>query len=150
VKARIPLLVDTQEKTHGHEWKFDSELFDVTYRTLETGDYTVAGLEHALTIERKSLGDAVGTVIHDWTRFRKQLYRMAGMDLAVVVIESSVAAILDHEYESDAEPLSVLGRLNSVTIDHGVPVVYAGSRACAETWAERFLVQVVKKRGGVS
>jgi ERCC4-type nuclease len=144
MKSKLPVVIDTSEPV-GYAWNFVDELFTTERKSLMTGDYTVAGLEDVLTIERKTLGDAVSTVIHQWTRFRKTLYRMAGMECAIVVIEASVSDVLEHKYESDAEPASVLGKLNSITIDHNIPVVFAGDRATAETFAERFLIQAAKK-----
>ncbi len=138
----IPVLIDTAEQL---PWTFDAGLFTTERADLMTGDYSIPGLEDILTIERKSLGDAVSTTIHDWRRFRKQLYRMAGMDCAIVVIEGSVEDILLHKYESDADPLSVLGKLISITIDHAIPVVFAGSRECAMEFAARYLIQCAAK-----
>ncbi len=146
--AKLPIIVDTSEPID-HAWGFDAELFTEERASLMTGDYSVKGLENVLTIERKTLGDAVNTVIHQWTRFRKTLYRMAGMEHAIVVIEASVIDVLDHRYESDAEPLSVLGRFNSIMIDHNIPVVFAGDRIAAIAFSERYLIQAAKKLGGL-
>lgn len=142
---RITLIVDTSEQL---PWTFDSTLFNVIRKKLVTGDVSVMGLEDVLSIERKSLGDCVNTVIHGWTRFRRELYRLAAMDHPLMIVEGSVEDILAKKYESDAEPLSVLGRLNSIMIDHGIPVVFAGTRAIAETFAERWLIQTVQKCEG--
>jgi ERCC4-type nuclease len=146
---KIPLVVDTQERTHGHEWEFDSDSFTVEYRTLKTADYTVKGLEDQICVERKSLGDAVGTLIGDWPRFRRQLYRMAAYDFPLIVIECDIADIFDHKYESDALPASVLGRINGILIDHAIPVVCWGRRATAIAMVERYLTQLVTKLGEV-
>lgn len=145
--VKVPIIQDTREQ---YPWSFNSERFTVEVGTLRTGDYAVKGLEETICIERKSLGDAVSAFIHDWTRERKKFYRMAGFDHAILVVEATPADILDHKYESDAEPLAVLGRLNSIMIDHGIPVVFAGSRAVAETFAERWLLQAAKKCGAAS
>jgi ERCC4-type nuclease len=142
--GRIELIIDTSEPVHT-AWEFDANRFVCKRESLETGDYSIRGLEHSVTIERKTLGDAVNTVIHGWMRFRKELYRMAGMDYGIVVIEASVEDILAKNYESDAEPLSVLGKLNAITIDHGIPVVFAGSREFAMLFADRYLTQTFSK-----
>lgn len=147
-QPKIPVVIDTREQD-GHAWSFVDDLFTTERQGLRTGDYSVQGLTDEIAIERKTLGDCVSTVIHQWTRFRKALYRLAAMDHAIVVVEASISDILEHKYESEAEPLSVIGRLNSVMIDHGIPVVFAGDRATAETFAERFLIQAVRKLGGV-
>lgn len=144
--AKIPVVIDTREQT---PWSFVDDLFTTERGTLVTADYSVKGLETVIGCERKTLGDAVNTLIWQFTRFRKELYRLAAMDHAILVVEASVDDILNHRYESDAEPLSVLGRLNGVMLDHGVPVIFAGDRANAETFVERWLIQCVKKCGGV-
>lgn len=145
-EPKIPLVIDTREQT---PWTFVDDLFTTQRGTLVTGDVSVRGLESVIAIERKTLGDAVSTVIHQWNRFRRELYRLAAMDCPLFVVEASVQDILDKRYESEAEPLAVLGRLNSIIIDHGIPVIFAGNRATAETYVERFLIQALKKCGGV-
>lgn len=142
MKDKIPLIIDTREQL---PWSFDSELFTSERGTLVTGDVSVKGLESVLSIERKTLGDAVNSFIHDWNRERRKYYRLASFDHPLFIIESTVQDILDHKYESDAEPLSVIGRINSLMIDHGLPVLFAGSRAVAETFAERWLIQAYRK-----
>jgi ERCC4-type nuclease len=144
VPAKIPVVIDTREQ-EGHAWEFNTDHFSPISKKLNTGDYSILGYEDIITVERKTLGDAVSSLIHDWNRFRRCLYRMAGMDHAIVVIEASIEDVLGKKYESDAEPLAVLGKLNAITIDHGIPVVFAGSRLVAVTFAERFLIQCFKK-----
>jgi DNA excision repair protein ERCC-4 len=145
---KITIIQDTREQ-RGWFDLFDSERFDVRIATLQTGDYTLAGLDDRIAVERKSLGDAVGTFIHQWTRFRHELNRLACFDLAIVVIESDIGDVLNHRYESDAEPAAVLGRINSITIDHNIPVCFWGQRPSCVTMVERFLLQAHKKlRGG--
>lgn len=122
---RLTILYDQNEKV---PWSFAPDRFNVVKRHLKTGDYTLAGLEDRLCVERKSLGDFVGTVISDWLRFRRQLYRMAAMDLALIVVEAEVSAVYAHDYESDATPESVIGRAHACLIDHSVPVLWWGSR----------------------
>ena len=143
---KIPVIIDTREQL---PWEFDADTFTTQRGTIWGGDYTIAGLQDVIRIERKSLGDAVQTVIHEWGRFRKSLFKLAGMDFGCVVVEATPRDILERKYESDAEPNSVLGRLISIQIDHGVPVVFAGDRDAAMVYAARYLMQAVKKCGGV-
>lgn len=144
--AKIPLVIDTREQM---PWSFDADTFSCITKGLRTGDVSVLGLEDVIAVERKNLGDCVSTVISQWNRFLKELYRLAAMDHPLIVVEASVEDILAKRYESDAEPLAVLGRLNSIMIDHHIPVIFAGTRAVAETFVERWVVQAVKKCGGV-
>ena len=143
---KIPVIIDTREQT---PWEFDDEMFTTARGTLTTADYSIRGLTDVVGCERKSLGDAVGTFIAGWSRFRRELYRLSAMDYPLIVIECNLEDILAHRYESDASPASVLGRINSIIIDHGINVVCWGSRATSITMVERYLIQLHKKLGGV-
>lgn len=141
----VHVLIDTREQ---RPWEFDSELFTTARAHLQTGDYTIAGLEDRVCMERKSLGDFVNTVIQDWLRFRRELYRLAGFDVAAVVVEADLADVFNHKYESDAQPASVIGRINGIYLDHGVPVLFWGPRGCCNAMVERFLILANKKLRG--
>jgi ERCC4-type nuclease len=145
---KIPVLVDTREQV-GHAWSFDADEFTEERVTLVTGDYTVKGLQDVICVERKTLGDAVQSLIGEWSRFRRTLYRMAAFDHPLLVIECDISEIFDHKYESDTLPASVLGKINAIMLDHGIPVCFWGRRATAIAMVERFLIQAVKKCGGV-
>lgn len=140
--SRLTIIADTREQK---PFSFDADRFDTVRGKLDTGDYTLAGFETRIAIERKSLGDLVGTVINDWLRFRKELYRLAAFDLAVIVVEADLTDVLAHRYESGAAPLSILGRCHSCLIDHGVPVVFAGPRPSCEIYVEGLLSQYARK-----
>jgi ERCC4-type nuclease len=133
MKGEPPILIDSREQT---PWSFPCE----TLRgTLHEGDYTLIGTDRYIAIERKSLGDLVQTVIQGWVRFRKELNRLSGYDIAVIAVEANIGDVLAHKYESDANPLSVIGRCHDCLIDHGVPVLFWGPKAEAEVTAYRLL-----------
>jgi hypothetical protein len=111
----------------------------VVHKALPEGDYTVEGLEGRLALERKGLGDAVNTFVHDWLRFRKELNRLSGYDVAAVIIEANLEQIIRHEYESEASPASVVGRINGIFLDHGIPVFFWGNHQQAADMAYKFL-----------
>lgn len=139
----IHVLADTREQKM---WSLDPSRFLTERATLRTGDYTIAGLEDRFVVERKNLGDFVGTVIGDWIRFRKELYRLAAFDFAAVVVEADLAEVFAHRYESEANPESVIGRANAIYLDHGIPVFWWGSRlgGCVHM-AENLFAMAAKK-----
>lgn len=146
-KQKIPVIADTREQL---VWELNDDEFAVERGTLATGDYSVKGLElFSIACERKSLGDFVSTVISQWPRFRRELTRLGAFDHPLIVVEANLADILDHRYESDANPASVLGRLNSIMLDYGIPVVLWGPRELAITAVESWLKLAVKKCGGL-
>jgi DNA excision repair protein ERCC-4 len=144
-KPLIPVIVDTREQ---RPWPFAPELFAVKSAAAFAGDYILDVPHPVIAIERKSLGDFVGTVVHDWIRFRKELYRLAHYDAAVIAVECDLADIWEHRYESDAIPESIIGRANSCLVDHGVPVVFWGDSAHAARMAARLLTLAWKRYSG--
>lgn len=140
----LRILVDSREQ---RPWGFPADKFTTETATLPAGDYTLAGAFGRLAIERKSLGDFVGTVIQNWLRFRKELIRLSGYDIAAIVVEADVADVMAKKYESDADPNAVLGRANGIFLDHGIPVLWWGKRPGCEHMAARFFQQAAAKLG---
>jgi ERCC4-type nuclease len=58
------VLVDTREQLPLSFERFPNWIAGERRATLKTGDYTVEGMETALVLERKSLGDLIGTLMH--------------------------------------------------------------------------------------
>lgn len=65
------IAVDTREQA---PYRFAGE--PVASATLAAGDYSLAGLEHLIAVERKELGDLVGCMTHDRDRFKRELQRL--------------------------------------------------------------------------
>lgn len=136
------VIVDTREQT---PWTFEEQGLELVTAKLETGDYSVEGLEHCVTIERKSLGDWTGSVIRDRARFFRELDRMRAFRFRCVIVEASVRAIAEGQYKSKASPASVLAFVSEVTVGQSVPVYLAGSRAEAQVLAGSLLRMAAKK-----
>lgn len=139
------VIIDSSEQ---RPWSFDPAVFSTRVANLNTGDYTVEGFESTLCVERKSLADWVNTSTHDWIRFRKQLYRMACFDLALIVVEANVEDLfaVPKLYESDANPNSVWGRSSSCLIEHGVAVHWWGPpKRCQQRVADFMKLAIRKK-----
>jgi hypothetical protein len=58
-------------------------------RTLQSGDYSIVGLEDRISVERKSLEDLYGTLTHGRERFERELERLQRMTFSAVVVEAS-------------------------------------------------------------
>lgn len=136
------VIVDTREQ---RPFCFDDRQVRVSRRALPEGDYTVEGLEGRVVLERKSLGDAVSTFIHNWLRFRKELVRLSGYDLAVIVVEADLSDVYEHRYESEALPASVLGKANACLVEHNIPVLWWGDPVVAADMAHRLLLMAWRK-----
>ena len=135
VPPKPVVVVDTREQK---PFAF-SDAVEVVRGTLHTGDYSLQGHETAVTLERKSLADLVGSVIQDRERFERELARMAPFAFKAVLIESDLDAVRDHLYLSKAHPSAVFGSVVCLHVDYNVPFIWCHDRAIAARVAERML-----------
>lgn len=134
-----PYILGTGKGTKGPaQWALQIER-----RKLDTGDYSLPGFETMVTLERKSLSDLLGTLFGatsdsvgdgraNLERFRRELDRMRSFKRAAIVVEASMQQVLKGDYRSTVLPQSVLGAVNAIFIDYGVPTIWAGDRSGAE------------------
>ena len=131
------IIIDTREQ---EGYSFDPRLAATVRRALPAGDYSVAGLENAVAVERKSLDDFVSTVIHSRERFRKELRNLAAYRAACVVVEAGMLDVLLHRYRGDAHPNAVLGSALSIILDFRVPVFFCSNRQAACQFVQAYLL----------
>ena len=134
----VNLVVDTREQ---EGYTFPPRRFLVERHALPAGDYSLAGLEHEVAVERKTAEDFVHTVIRDRDRFRKELLKLAEYDRACVVVEAGLDDLLSGAYRSGAHPSSVVGAALSIIVDYGVPVYFCSDRQCARRFVEEYLLR---------
>src|SRR5690554_351417 len=114
---------------------------------LEAGDYSVAGHEDQVAVERKSLADFVHTVVHDFGRFARELEKLARMQLACVVVEADLDDVLRGLREADlrgATPTAVLGAALHIAARYRIPVYWCGSRQAACAFTDAYLRMAVR------
>lgn len=114
-------------------------------RALPAGDYSVAGAEARIAVERKGIDDFVSSVIRDRPRFLRELDKLRGYQAACVVVETGLPEILDHQYRSGVHPNAVLGAAIAIVVDYGIPVVFCGDRFAASRFTEGFLLRAYRK-----
>jgi DNA excision repair protein ERCC-4 len=112
----------------------------VSVAGLYTGDYSVAGLEDIVSIERKSIPDLVSCCAgSNRERFEHELHRLRGYRFKRLLVIGTRADIEAGTYRSNIRPASVLGSLAAWEIRYDVPVVYAATAdegaVVVERWA---------------
>lgn len=96
--------------------------------TLDTGDYSVKGLEKRfISIERKSLDDLVQCVGSERERFEREIYRLLAFPCRLIVVEASWDEIMIGQWRSKVSPRSVIGSVQG-WIDIGVPFFFHHDR----------------------
>ena len=131
------IVIDTREQ---EGYSFDSRLAATVRRALPAGDYSVAGLEGIVAVERKGLDDFVSTVIHSRARFQKELRKLAGYRAACIVVEAGLLDVLQSRYRGEAHPNAVLGSALSIILDFRVPVFFCSSRQAACQFVQAYLL----------
>ena len=111
--------------------------------TLDSGDYSVRGLEHLVTLERKSLPDLLACCGSERDRFVRELIRLRAYPYRAVVCECTLADLEAGDWRSRILPVAVLGSVASWQARY-CPFVFAGDHGMAGRWAERFLYQAAR------
>ena len=126
---------------------------EVVKARLDAGDYSVVGFEQRVAVERKSLRDFVGTVIHDFDRFARELQRLSAMEAACIVVEADLTAVLCGQHAEALRavaPQSLLGASTYIGVKYRVPVYWCGSRPGAVRFTDAYLrsfIRVISNAG---
>jgi len=140
----VTVIIDTREQ---EPYGFDPRQVVAVRRALPAGDYSVAGLEQMVAVERKTLDDFVGTVIRARGRFYRELRCLERYPRACVVVEADMSDVIGGRYRGDAHPLAVLGSALAITVDFGVPVFFCSNRQIACRFVEGYLLRAAERRG---
>ncbi len=144
----VEYLVDTREQQPWKALKGDTLL----RVKLDYGDYSLAGFERRICVERKNLDDFCGSVFGDWGRFGARLEEFRGLERAAIVVECTEQDIRERTYVPDRRSTRRMGKsaiwaakLDALTparvmsscawifAKYGVPVFLAGSPTRAAT-----------------
>ena len=130
--SKFIIAVDTREQ---RPYTFENIKLppEVIVQTLQTGDYSIAGLDNLVCVERKSLADLFSSVGTGRARFEREMVRMSKMDYAALVIESSMAGIFTNPpSRSKMNPRAVFRTLLSWSIKYNIHVWPAWNREAGE------------------
>jgi ERCC4-type nuclease len=114
---------------------------------LITGDYSVEGMEHLISLERKSLSDLLFCIGGDRERFERELQRLSQMRYPAIVVEASLAEALRGTRYTDLHPSQILGSLVSWSIKLRIPIWFCDNRDLAQTVTARLLSKAAKYAG---
>ena len=88
----VTAIIDTRE-----QMPLDLSPLQTVTGTLDTGDYSIVGLEHVVRVERKSLADLVACAGRERDRFDREVQRLLAFQVRVLVVESTWQQIESHE-----------------------------------------------------
>ena len=109
--------------------------------TLKTGDYSVEGMENLIALERKSLVDAIQSVMIRRDAFIRSCERLATFRWKAILIEATYEDMksyyrdLGDDYQTDAHPNAVSGTYDAIEAKFGIPIIYTSR--CRDLASER-------------
>ncbi len=111
----------------------------VQISTLQAGDYSLAGLESIVAVERKSLPDLVACLGRERDRFERELERLRGYEAAAVVVESPLADLVAGNYRSQLNPKAAYESCIAFMARYRLTFYFATNRRGAERFVYSFL-----------
>lgn len=143
---QFTIIVDTREQ---QPWMFDN--YVVASKKLDTGDYSIEGLEHLLAVERKkSISEFANNITE--TRFKDVVERLSNIKYAFLLLEFDLEDVLIYPVGSTVprrlwdkikiSPSFIMKHLLELQINHNIKVVFCGDASNAEKMAESILRKV--------
>jgi ERCC4-type nuclease len=152
------IIKDTREQ-EGYTFEASSSRYHVckgmVTKKLDTGDYSIEGLEDKLCIERKaSVVEFANNIGHDQARFMREIERMQEIPHRYMVFEFSLSDLMNFPEgsgipESDWGKLKVTNRfmlkmIMEFQMNHGIHVMFCDSKKNAK-WAVLSLIKRVNE-----
>ena len=128
------LLLDTREQT-----PLTFAHLASASAALQSGDYSVRGLEDVFAVERKSMSDLAGSLKSGRDRFMRELHRLRGFTFSRLLVVGTMSELYTMSQRGRVNLDQVEHSLLSIEQRYGVPVVRVDTPAQAallvETWA---------------
>lgn len=148
------IIVDTREQT---PWTFGSHA--KSCHKLDTGDYSIEGLEHLLAIERKKSVSEFATNLSE-KRFNDVLERLSKIKHSYIIFEFNLDDIYNFPIGSNIpkklwDKLRISGnfilkRLLEIQLQYNIQIVFCGNASNAERFASSLMKRIYEKYGNNS
>lgn len=133
------VVVDTREK-RGYRFTCPVE-----EKALPVGDYSVAGLEGMVVVERKGFDDVYKCLSGDRGRFEVQLRKLSKIPHRALVLDTTVNSLLIGHAHCALSGINALDRLLTLCVKHGIAPIFAGTKGPLVT--QMLLATWVKEYG---
>lgn len=129
--------------------------------TLYPGDYSVDGLRSRIVVEKKDMGDLIGTLfgyspkadggrMPRLQKFVEELTAMRPIPLKAVVVTQPLRMIEQHLYQSTVPPQNVIRLIHDIEAQTGVPFKFFDTAAQAAYWVASEFFQAWEVENGLS
>jgi len=151
--ADFNILRDTREQKDFWVFSNYEEVGDVIDRKLDTGDYTIEGMEDILCIERKrNVAELAKNIIEQ--RFERELKRMADFYYSYLILEFGLDDVYNYpnvqciptriRKKIKIRGSFIFKRLAEISIKYQIPIIPCGHHKYAEEMAISLMKQVYR------
>jgi len=140
------IIIDTREQ---QPWAFNH--YVTANKKLDTGDYSIEGLENLLAIERKKSVSEFANNITE-SRFKDVICRLENIKYSFLLLEFDLEDILIYPVGSNVprkmwdkikiSPAFIMKHIIELQINHNIKVIFCGDSDNAEKMAEFILKKV--------
>jgi ERCC4-type nuclease len=132
------VVVDTREKAP-YIFKAYDNCTGMINKKLDTGDYSIEGLEHVICIERKSSVEEIANNLNEGTdRLEKEMQRMRLYEQRFIICEFSLSDVMNYPNNSKLPPYIkkrikmngkyILKKLMEFQVNYHINVVFCDSK----------------------
>lgn len=142
----MKIIIDSREQapfTFSGSWYADKGV-STAPGALTVGDYSLAGLQDRVAVERKELGDLIQCLGRERDRFERELMRAAALDSFAVVVEADWGDIAHGHYRSRLNPHAACQSVLAFAGRYRIPFLFAGTRDAAQYMVWGFLRQYLE------
>jgi len=150
-KNNFTIIVDTREQK---PWQFTE--YATAVRKLDTGDYSVEGLENILCIERKRSVSEIANNITE-SRFKDVLSRMSKYRFPFILLEFDLQDVLNFPVGSEIpksvwskikiSPKYIIKMILDMSLTYNIYVIFCGNKNNAEIYATSIMKKIYDKYG---
>lgn len=133
------IVIDTREQL-----PYEFAGFETERAKLNAGDYSLAGFQSRVSVERKSLGDAFACVGGSRKRFVRHLQLLAVLDSPAIVIEASLDIFAQGHPRTRITGAQAVGSFISWSQEYRIPVFFCPDRAYAERVVIKWLAAYLR------
>ena len=153
INDEFTIIVDTREQK---PWSFSHHV--TANHKLDTGDYSIEGLEHILSIERKrNVAEFANNITE--RRFKDVIDRLSKIPHSFILFEFDFDKIMSFPIGSDipkkiwdkirVSPSFIIKNIIGLQIEHNINIIFCGNSANAETIALAIMKKIHRENKNV-
>lgn len=148
INTDFTIIVDTREQK---PWSFEYQA--TANHKLDTGDYSIQGLESVLAIERKRNVAEIANNITE-KRFKDVIDRLSKIKHSYMLFEFDMESVMRYPIGSDIpkrlwdkiriSPAFIIKNLIDLQVDHNIKILFCGNSSNAEKVALSIMRKIYK------